>query len=89
MNSMTPALIDYWHKLPARSAASRRRILEEARRRIDAGERGPPFPLHDDSELASLLAGALWAWFGPPAAFLAGAILAALAALGVGAITPR
>lgn len=54
MNSLTPALIDYWQKLPARSTASRRRSLEEARRRIDAGERGPdtlvPYALADCDE---------------------------------------
>jgi hypothetical protein len=54
MNSITPALIDYWQKLPARSAASRRRSLEEARRRVDAGERGAdslvPYALADHDE---------------------------------------
>jgi len=54
MNSITPALIDYWQKLPARSTASRRRSLEEARRRVDAGERGAdtlvPYALADCDE---------------------------------------
>lgn len=54
MNSITPALIDYWQKLPARSTASRRRSLEEARRRVDVGERGAetlvPYALADCDE---------------------------------------
>jgi hypothetical protein len=54
MNSMMPALIDYWQKLPARSAASRRRGLDEARRRVDDGERGAdhlvPYALADHDE---------------------------------------
>jgi len=54
MNSITPALIDYWQKLPARSAASRRRSLEEARRRVDTGERNAdslvPYALADHDE---------------------------------------
>jgi hypothetical protein len=54
MNSITPALIDYWQKLPARSTASRRHSLEELRRRIDAGEGGidalVPFALADHDE---------------------------------------
>jgi hypothetical protein len=54
MNSITPALVDYWRKLPAQSAASRRQYLEETRNRVASGERGPeslvPFALadHDD-----------------------------------------
>ncbi len=54
MNSITPALIDYWQRLPAQSAASRRQSLEEARSRVASGERGAeslvPFALadHDD-----------------------------------------
>ena len=54
MNSITTALIDYWQRLPARSAASRRRSLEDARRRVDAGERGAdallPYALADHDE---------------------------------------
>jgi hypothetical protein len=54
MNSITPALIDYWRKLPARSAATRRRSLEEARSRVDAGERSAdtlvPYALADHDE---------------------------------------
>jgi hypothetical protein len=54
MNSITPALIDYWRKLPAQSAALRRQHLEEARRRVTSGngsaESFIPFALadHDD-----------------------------------------
>ena len=54
MNSMTPALIDYWQRLPAQSAESRRQGLEEARRRVACGESSAeslvPFALadHDD-----------------------------------------
>jgi hypothetical protein len=54
MNSMTPALIDYWQKLPARSTVARRRSLEDARRRVDAGEGSAdslvPFALADHDE---------------------------------------
>jgi hypothetical protein len=54
MNSMTPALIDYWQKLPTRSAASRRLSLEDVRRRVHSGERGPdalvPYALADHDE---------------------------------------
>jgi len=38
---------------------------------------------------ASLLAGLLWDWYGPPAPFLIGGILALVAALGVLAMIPR
>jgi len=38
---------------------------------------------------ASLLAGLLWDWYGPPAPFLAGGILALGAAVGVLAVIPR
>jgi len=38
MNSMTPVLIDYWRRLPAHPAESRRRSLEESRDRVAAGE---------------------------------------------------
>ncbi len=54
MNSMTPALIDYWQKLPTRSIAARRRSLEDARRRVHEGERGAdalvPYALADHDE---------------------------------------
>ena len=54
MNSITTALIDYWQRLPAQSAESRRHSLEEARRRVASGESSAgslvPFALadHDD-----------------------------------------
>ena len=38
---------------------------------------------------ASLLAGLLWDWYGPPAPFLAGGVLALVAALGMLAVAPR
>jgi len=38
---------------------------------------------------ASLLAGLLWDWYGPPAPFLAGGILALVATLGVLAVIPQ
>jgi MFS family permease len=38
---------------------------------------------------ASLLAGLLWDWYGPPAPFLAGGALALLAALGMFAVVPQ
>jgi hypothetical protein len=38
MSPFTAVLIDYWQKLPAHPAASRRRLLEECRRRVYAGE---------------------------------------------------
>lgn len=41
MNSMTHALIDYWHRLPATPASVRRRSLEDTRRRVRAGETAP------------------------------------------------
>jgi hypothetical protein len=41
MNSITPALIDYWRKLPGRSAALRRSALEDLRRRVEAREQEP------------------------------------------------
>jgi hypothetical protein len=54
MNSMTPALIDYWQNLPARSTASRWQSLEEARRGVHSGERSPdalvPYALADHDE---------------------------------------
>ena len=54
MNSITPALIDYWRKLPAQSAASRRQYLDETRSRVASGERGAeslvPFALADHDE---------------------------------------
>ena len=54
MNSITPALIDYWQRLPSQSAESRRQGLEEARRRVASGDGNAeslvPFALadHDD-----------------------------------------
>lgn len=39
--------------------------------------------------LASLIAGALWNWLGPPATFLAGAVFAALAAAGLVLFRPN
>ena len=54
MNSITPELIDYLQKLPARSAASRRQALEEASRRVASGASGTeslvPFALADHDE---------------------------------------
>jgi hypothetical protein len=54
MNSITPALIDYWQKLPARSATSRREHLEETRSGVASGERSAgslvPFALADHDE---------------------------------------
>lgn len=41
MNSITPALIDYWRKLPGRSAALRRSALDDLRRRVEAREQDP------------------------------------------------
>jgi len=38
---------------------------------------------------ASLLAGLLWDWYGPPAPFLAGGVLALVAAVGMLAIDPQ
>jgi MFS family permease len=38
---------------------------------------------------ASVLAGLLWDWFGPPAPFLAGGALALIAAAGLLVIVPR
>jgi hypothetical protein len=54
MNSITPALIDYLQKLPTCPAASRRQGLEEARRRVRAGECNAdslvPYALADHDE---------------------------------------
>jgi len=54
MNSITPALIDYWQKLPTRPTASRRQGLDEARRKVQRGERGTdalvPYALADHDE---------------------------------------
>jgi len=38
---------------------------------------------------ASVLAGLLWDWYGPPAPFLAGGALALVAALGMRAVVPQ
>jgi hypothetical protein len=54
MSPITPALIDYWQKLPALSVASRRRHVAETCRRVRAGELPVvalvPYALGDDDE---------------------------------------
>lgn len=54
MSPVTPALIDYWQRLPAHSAAVRHQRLEEVLRRVERGELGPrallPFALADVDE---------------------------------------
>ena len=54
MNTLTPELLDYLQHLPSRSIASRREGLEEARRRVQAGDRRAdalvPYALADHDE---------------------------------------
>ena len=37
MSPLTPALISYWHRLPAESAATRRKSLDATRERVRSG----------------------------------------------------
>jgi hypothetical protein len=54
MSPITPALVEYWQRLPALSVASRRRHVAETCRRVRAGELPRaalvPYALGDDDE---------------------------------------
>ncbi len=78
MNTITPVLIDYWHRLPGIPLDVRRRSLDEARARVRAGREHPAslvtFALGDideqvvfDATIAYVSAGAKGAHIHEPA----------------------